>query len=112
MKDRTKALAIPTAVKREVAARDSIDGWPCCIYCGEPAPTNNPTAFSCAHYIPRSHGGLGIPENILTLCPKCHRAFDATDDRNKMRRYFKLYLTLNHRGWQEENLTYKKEGHQ
>ena len=109
MKERTKALAIPLAVKWAVAERDSIDNWPCCLYCGQPAPTDNPTTYSCAHYIPRSQGGLGVAENILTLCPECHRLYDASDCRKKMRQYFKLYLKLRHRGWNENKLIYKKE---
>lgn len=110
MKKRTQALAIPPEVKREVAQRDSVDGWPCCIYCGRPAPTDNPTAFSCAHYISRAQGGLGIPENILTLCPDCHREYDATDRRNELRRLFRYYLERYYAVWSEEMLTYKKEG--
>lgn len=110
MKERTKALAIPLAVKWEVAERDSIDDWPCCIYCGQPAPTDNPIAFSNAHYIPRSQGGLGITENILTLCPDCHRRYDATINRQKMQRLFRLYLHSRHKGWRESQLVYQKEG--
>ena len=110
MKDRTKALAIPPEVKWEVAERDSIDNWPCCVYCGRPAPTDNPTAYSCAHYIARSQGGLGIVQNILTLCPECHRDYDATDQRRGMRLFFKIYLKSHYRGWREEKLVYKKEG--
>ena len=110
MNDRTKALAIPPAVKRIVAARDSADGWPCCVYCGRPAPTDNPTAYSCAHYIARSQGGLGIAENILTLGPACHRQYDATTSRKEMRQYFKTYLAHKYPGWNEEKLTYKNGG--
>lgn len=110
MNYRTKALAIPPAVKREVAERDSVENWPCCIYCGRPAPTDNPTAFSNAHYIPRSQGGLGIVENILTLCPICHRLYDATDKREGMKRLFRHYLQVKHKGWRESTLVYQKEG--
>ena len=108
MKARTKALAISQVVKKVVAWRDSVDGWPCCIYCGKPAPTDSPTAYSCAHYIARSQGGLGIEENILTLCPKCHRRYDATGHREEMRRLFRLYLEQKYKTWNEENLTYQK----
>lgn len=108
MKPRTKALAIPPEIKQEVATRDSVEGWPCCIYCGKPAPTDNPTAYSCAHYIARSQGGLGIEENTLTLCPKCHRRYDATGHREEMRRLFRAYLVQKYKNWKEENLTYNK----
>ena len=36
---RTKALSISREVKKAVAERDSCDGYPCCIWCGKPAPT-------------------------------------------------------------------------
>lgn len=110
MKDRTLALAIPQAVKRAVAERDSMDGWPCCIYCGRPAPSDALTSFSCAHYISRAHGGLGIEENILTLCPGCHHQYDATPQREEMRGIFRAYLREQYDGWCEANLVYKKEG--
>lgn len=106
---RTKALEIPIAVKRKVAERDSIDGHPCCIWCGEPAPTTDPLAFSNAHYIPRSQGGLGIEENTLTLDWKCHLLYDQTYKRGEMREFFKDYLKTKHPDWDEENLIYKKE---
>ena len=107
---RTKALEIPVEVKKAVAERDSIDDYPCCIYCGTPAPTDNLTAFSCAHYIPRSQGGLGIEENILTLCWGCHLKYDQSSDREKMREFFKEYLKSKYPDWREENLYYRKGG--
>lgn len=108
MNDRTKALAIPPAVKRAVAARDSVDNWPVCIYCGRPAPTDSPLAFSNAHYIARSQAGLGIEENILTLCPTCHAAYDQTDRREELRKYFRAYLKSIYNDWREDALVYKK----
>lgn len=108
MNNRTKALAIPQAVKRAVAERDSAGGWPVCIYCGRPAPTDSPLAFSNAHYIARSQGGLGIAPNILTLCPTCHAAYDQTDRRAELREYFRAYLKSIYNDWREEALVYKK----
>ena len=107
---RTKELEIPKEVKQAVAERDSIDGYPCCIYCGKPAPTSNPLAFSNAHYIPRGQGGLGIEENILTLDWECHLRFDQGQDREKMKAFFKEYLKSKYSDWDEENLVYKKGG--
>jgi len=108
MNDRTKALAIPREVKEQVARRDSVNGWPCCIWCGKPAPTTNRLAFSCAHYISRAQGGLGIVENTLTLCEVCHPRYDASIHRVAMRAYFKAYLLRKHPFWSEDKLTYQK----
>ena len=105
--DRTDALSIPREVKLRVAKRDSVDGWPCCILCGRPAPSRNVLSFSCAHYISRAQGGLGIAENILTLCPVCHWEYDGTE-RNNLRPILRRYLREHYEDWNEEALTYKK----
>lgn len=110
MNERTEALSIPRSVKAAVAARDSVDGCPCCILCGRTAPTRYPLAFSCAHYIARSQGGLGIEENILTLCPNCHRQYDSTELRAAYRPILARHLREHYPGWNEDQLTYKKEG--
>lgn len=107
MKNRTKALSIPLSVKAEVAERDKVNGWPCCILCGRPAPTENRLAFSNAHYIARSQGGLGIEENILTLCPECHRRYDGAE-RNELRPILRMYLMGHYDGWDEEKLKYRR----
>ncbi|MEA5060025.1 MAG: hypothetical protein VB049_08350 [Candidatus Pelethousia sp.] len=69
---RAKACDITPATKRKVFARDG----GCCIFCG-----NSYNVMPNAHFIPRSDGGLGIPENILTACTRlmegdCHHKFD------------------------------------
>ena len=63
MRRRTKALQIPPAVKRAVHDRDG----GLCILCGRPGDP-------VAHYISRAQGGLGIAENVVTLCGGCHTA--------------------------------------
>jgi 5-methylcytosine-specific restriction endonuclease McrA len=105
----TKARSIPKHVKEAVAARDSFDGYPCCVACGLPAPPEKPTDFACAHFIARSQGGLGITENIISLCPRCHRRYDQSTDRAEIREYLREYLQSKHPEWCEENLIYKKE---
>lgn len=102
MKKLTKALAISSKVKEAVRQRDSIDGWPCCIYCG------SPYALPEAHYLPRSHLGLGIEENILTLCRECHEAYDRSRKREEMKAFFKDYLQSKYPDWNENDLVYKK----
>lgn len=106
---RTKALEIPLEVKKAVADRDSIDGWVCCVFCGKPTPPTNQLAFSNAHYISRGQGGLGVEENILSLCWECHLKYDQSTDRPKMKAFFKDYLKTKYPDWDEEKLVYKKE---
>ena len=105
MKKRTKELSIPKSVKEAVARRDSFDGWPCCLLCGTPAPIDNPLAFSNAHYVRRSQGGLGVEENILTLCWTCHQRFD---NYGENREELRSYLIRNYKDWDEEKLKYRK----
>ena len=107
MRKDTKARDFSRKTKEQIAERDSIEGWPCCVYCGLAAPA--PLAWSNAHYIARSQLGLGIVENGLTLCPACHRRYDQTTDRKHMREYFREYLNSNHENWDEEVLIYRKE---
>lgn len=98
MHKRTKALCISPSVKKAVYTRDGC----CCVWCGSAAGQPN------AHFIPRSSGGLGVEENILTLCWGCHMKFDQTAARAKMREYFRGYLKSKYPDWDENALTYKK----
>lgn len=108
MRKDTRARAIPKPVKLRVAERDSIDGWPRCVFCGRPSPDGG-IEWSNAHYIARSQEGLGTKEeNVLTLCQDCHRRYDQSTDRSEMRGYFREYLMDHYPGWNEEDLYYRK----
>lgn len=102
----TKAQDFSRPVKIAIAERDSIGGWPCCVYCGAAAPSE--LAYSNAHYIARSQGGLGIEQNGLTLCPICHKKYDRTTARIEMRGYFREYLKKRYEDWSEDALIYRK----
>ena len=107
MRKDTKARDFDRKAKTVISDRDSIDGWPCCVFCGAASPA--PLAWSNAHYISRAQGGLGIPENGLTLCPACHRRYDQTTARYDMRLYFREYLSEHYEDWSEDDLIYMKE---
>lgn len=108
MRKDTKVRDFARKVKIAISLRDSIDGWPCCVFCGLAAPDQ--LAWSNAHYIARSQGGLGIEENGLTLCPICHKRYDQTAARTEMRGYFREYLSGHYDGWSEDALAYRKDG--
>ena len=95
---RTKATDIPKQVRMAVAIRDKGR----CIICGRQGISN-------AHYIKRSQGGLGIEENIVTLCPSCHYEEDFGKNSKEYEQKLKEYLQ-NYYGsqWNEENLIFKK----
>lgn len=100
MHRQTKATSISSKTKAEVYARD----FRRCVLCG------SIYAGPHCHFVRRSQGGLGIPENIWTGCQTCHEAFDSesTDGplHNQMREYFrKLYPD-----WNEGKMKYRKDG--
>lgn len=111
MRKDTRARGFSKKVKERIADRDRFDGHPCCINCGLPAPVDSPLAFSNAHFIGRAQGGLGIEENGLTLCPRCHRLYDQTTNRPRLREYFREYLMDHYPGWDEEMLYYRKNNY-
>lgn len=99
---RTKAVAISKQVKKAVYDRDREK----CVWCGRYVPQD----CASAHYIPRSQGGLGIEQNILTLCGDCHSEYDNGKHREKMKEYFRNYLEAEYGVIDERDLVYTKWG--
>ena len=97
---RTKATSIPIEVKRKVYERDN----GCCIMCGVPVYEG----AASAHVIPRSRGGLGIEENIVTLCLECHRAYDQSKQRLTMYGRILDYLDKFYPDWDRDKVIFKK----
>lgn len=93
-----KATDISARVKHKVWARDG----GCCIICG------NPQAMPNAHYIPRSKLGLGIEQNLVTLCNQCHFDYDNTDKREEIGIMIADYLRACYKNWDKMKLTYEK----
>lgn len=97
----TKATEIPKWVKEIVWERDKYR----CIFCNKQVPIE----CSCCHFIPRSAGGLGMPENIYTGCPDCHGEQDNGLNTKlydlKVENYLKGIYGAN---WDKSKLIYKK----
>lgn len=105
---RSKACDIPRRVKRDVFERDGGR----CVLCG-----CSRNVLPSAHYISRAHGGLGIAENIVTLCTgfgkeNCHYRYDngTREEREAMRGRIRAYLMSKYPHWDEEKLRYRKGG--
>lgn len=96
--NRSKACDIPQKIKKRVWERDGGR----CIICG------SRNALPSAHYISRAQGGLGIEENIVTLCFNCHREYDNTDKRSGFRKYIEKYLRTIYKDWSEEKLYFRR----
>lgn len=95
---RTKACDITKKVKDTVWERDGGR----CVVCGSHQAMPN------SHYIRRSQGGLGIEENIVTMCTLCHRMYDQGSDRRTTEAYLEKYLKSKYPDWSREKLIYKK----
>ena len=93
----TKATSIPNEVKRKVYMRDGGK----CVVCGKPGIPN-------AHYIRRSQGGLGIEENIVTLCPECHHDYDNGFKREEIGAWLSEYLDKWYPDFPDEKRVYSK----
>lgn len=102
----TQATSITPEVKLAVWHRDRRK----CIICGKTTG-----AEPNAHYISRAQGGLGIEENIVTLCygpgsNHCHDMYDNGDRKTRMQFKNKIreYLQSKYPDWREEDLVYDK----
>lgn len=97
MNKRTRAVSIPAKVKRQVEERDHGQ----CIFCGSPGRGE-------AHFIPRSHGGLGIEENLITVCRRCHEQLDNSTKRKAMLGVAEEHLKNCYPYWGSDLLIYEK----
>lgn len=96
----TKATDIPTALKKKVWERDKHR----CIFCDAPVPWN----LANSHYIKRGQLGLGIEQNIMTNCQRCHDLFEESSKREQMKKIAKEYFLSLYPDWNEKDLVYKK----
>lgn len=103
---RSKATDIPMNVKQKVWERDGGR----CIVCG-----NNYNVMPNAHYISRAKGGLGIEQNVVTLCTtltknKCHHKYDngTKEEHDRIEKIIERYLQSKYPDWKKDDLFYKK----
>ncbi len=94
---RTKACEITPQVRERVEERDNH----CCIFCGRYGRGEG-------HYINRSQGGLGIEENIVTVCRDCHREMDNGLTTQIYRDKAEEYLKSHYPNWDKSKLVYNK----
>lgn len=94
---RTKATDISQKTRKLVALRDN----GLCIICGRMGISN-------AHIVPRSQGGLGIEQNIVTLCPQCHHEFDNGKESWFYKEKIYEYIKKLYPNWDAENMKFKK----
>lgn len=57
---------------------------------------------------PVLYGGLGVEENIVTLCPACHDRYDNGEGRAYTREELTAYLRGKYPDWNEKSLRYRK----
>ena len=97
MSKRSKACEINQRVRAEVYMRDK-----CCIICGS---IHN---LTIAHFISRAQSGLGIKENLATLCILCHHEMDKGKNSLEIKSRVKKYLNDLYPDFTDEMRTYDK----
>ncbi len=95
---RTKACEISPKAREEVEKRDGYR----CIFCG------SFNARGEAHFVNRSQGGLGVPENIITVCRNCHREMDNGKNTILFRSIAEEYLKSIYPEWDKSKLVFNK----
>lgn len=99
---RTKALDFSPKVREKIKARDADGGTPRCIFCG------SAQMLQIAHVVNKSQGGMGIEENGVVACIKCHERMDNGKGGEIMRELACEYLKSKYPMWCKEDLVYSK----
>ena len=87
MNRRTRALEFSTSERRKIKDRDGGR----CIFC-RIYGNSGFEATQIMHFIPRSHGGLGVEQNGALGCVVHHQQLDNSPARKVMLEEFKAYL--------------------
>lgn len=113
---RSRKTDISTKVRMRVYDRDDNT----CIFCraGYHAPAEDRLQGdmgyglrTVAHFIGRGRGGLGIEENLATVCVTHHQLLDngSHGERPEMMEIFEDYLRSEYPEWSREIVEYRKE---
>lgn len=109
-KKRTKATDFKPIDRLTITSRDGG-----CIFCkmnyhNEDLTEFEKAGFQIMHYIPRSQGGLGIPQNGAVGCIGHHIMLDNGNQgrADEMKELFRNYLKSRYPNWNEKDLVYSK----
>lgn len=114
MSRRSRACEFSSEARKRIKERDGG-----CIFCrlGYMLPPEDEFytsthRYQIMHFIPRSQGGLGIPENGAVGCLWHHNMLDNGNDglREDMLIIFEAYLRARCENWNKKNLTFDKWG--
>lgn len=94
---RSKACAVSPEVRKRVLERDGHK----CVRCGRSF------CLQIAHYIPRSLGGLGIEQNLVTLCLECHTK-EHNELHNEIDEMMRLWLENLYPNFTDNERRFKK----
>ena len=107
MSKQARAREFNAASRRIIKERDRNQ----CIFCQmqyhmEDVTWSGPGSLSIMHYIPRSRGGLGIPQNGAQGCVSHHEMLDNGNKgrREEMLQLFRTYLQDHYPDWSEDAL--------
>lgn len=109
MSKRSNACEFSQKARLQIVERDKG-----CIFCsrGYHLPPEEFTAtqeLQIMHFIPRSQGGLGVPENGALGCIYHHMLLDnGRDTREEMTEIFEEYLRSIYPDWNKKKLIYNK----
>lgn len=95
---RSNATNVTYETRVKIIERDNRN----CIFCG----TGH--GLTAAHYISRGQGGLGIEQNVASVCMRCHQLLDHSTNRHVMLKRFRMYLDRFYPDFTDFDRTYRK----
>ena len=111
MKKRTRKLRFDKKAKEAIVQRD----YGTCLFCNMEYHMHSTSQMGyeimdIMHFIPKSHGGLGIEKNGVLGCRYHHMLMDNGSKglREEMLKIMEEHLRAAYPGWNREELIFKK----